>query len=72
MATTAHLVALKVLACDERRPQDEADLRSLLLGASDADIEGTAEALNLVTERGFDRGRDLAETLRTAVSRWKA
>jgi hypothetical protein len=43
-----------------------------LLGASDADIGGAAEALNLVTERGFDRGRNLAQSLDTVVSRWRA
>jgi predicted nucleotidyltransferase len=72
VATTAHLIALKVLACDEKRPQDEADLRSLLLDASDADIAGAEQALNLVTERGFDRGRDLAAALEAAISRWQS
>lgn len=71
VATTAHLIALKVLSCDERRPQDEADLRSLLLEASDAEIEEAEEALNLVTERGFNRDRNLAEALDRVVSRWR-
>lgn len=71
VATTAHLIALKVLACDEDRPQDAVDLRSLLLDASEADIAGAEQALSLVTERRFDRGRNLAEALEAAVSRWR-
>ena len=71
VATSAHLIALKILASDESRPQDEADLRSLLSGASDVEIEEAATALELVAERGFDRGRDLESALRAAVSRWR-
>jgi hypothetical protein len=71
VASTGHLIALKVLACDENRPQDEADLRSLLRDASEADIVDAGQALELVADRGFDRGRDLAGVLEAAISRWR-
>jgi len=71
VARTGHLIALKILACADNRPQDEVDLRSLLLDSSDADITEAGDALKLVTERGFDRGRNLTETLKTAVTRWR-
>lgn len=71
VARASHLIALKILASAEDRPQDEVDLRSLLLVASDADIVEAGTALRLVTERGFARDRDLAEALQTAVTRWR-
>ncbi len=55
-----HLIALKVLARDdERRPQDYVDLVALRAKADDATWELARRALTLVTERGFNRGRDL-------------
>jgi predicted nucleotidyltransferase len=70
VASLGHLIALKVLSHDEGRPQDAIDLRALLLVASDTDIADAREALNLVTERGFERGRNLAKALGSAVARW--
>ena len=72
VATTGHLIALKVLSSDENRPQDEADLRALLRDASDADIANAGQALELVADRGFDRGRDLAGVLEAKISLWRA
>jgi predicted nucleotidyltransferase len=60
VATTAHLVALKVLARDDlNRPQDAGDLRALLRVASNDDIARARTALASIEERGFQRGRDL-------------
>jgi len=65
VATTGHLIALKILSRDdEQRPQDLVDVRSLLKRATPADLEGTKLALALITSRGYNRGRDLAEELR--------
>ncbi len=71
VAATGHLVALKILACDDNRPQDEIDLHSLLQIASDEDIIEASDALKLITERGFDRGRDLEEALKAAATHWR-
>lgn len=71
VATAGHLIALKILACDEDRPQDEVDLHSLLTIASETDISEARDALQLIADRGFGRGRDLANSLEAAVSRWR-
>jgi hypothetical protein len=56
VASLAHLMALKVLAS---RPQDLADIATMLRFASTADIQQAREALELIERRGFDRGKDL-------------
>lgn len=64
IATTGHLIALKLLARDDQvRPQDLADLRALRSAATAADFVIAREAVSLITERGFNRGRDLSAAL---------
>lgn len=64
VAKTAHLIAMKLLARDDdRRPQDRSDLRVLIEAASDEDIEDARTAIELISARGFHRGRDLAAEL---------
>lgn len=72
VATTGHLIALKILSRDDvKRPQDAVDLRALLTVASDIELERARLALNLITARGYHRGRDLAMQMNTLVrSRW--
>lgn len=70
VATTAHLIALKVLARDDvARPQDIADLRALLRGASDTDVDRARAALTLIAQRGYNRGRDLQAELEKLLRR---
>ena len=71
VATLPHLIALKVLARDDDRPQDDVDLRSLMILATGAHLEEARAALKLVDERGFGRRRDLQAALDTAASRWR-
>lgn len=60
VARTGHLIALKVLARDdEHRPQDLFDLRVLIDVADEHEIELARKAVALITERGFNRERDL-------------
>lgn len=60
VATTADLIALKVLARDDRtRPQDFDDLRALLAVSSASDRRKVAKLLELIRARGFGRGRKL-------------
>ncbi len=60
LATIGFLMALKLLARDDRRrPQDADDLRKLLEVATDADKLACVEALKLICQRGYHRGRDL-------------
>lgn len=68
IATVAHLIAMKVLARDDRRrPQDRVDLAALLRVATPADLAAARDALALVTRRGFSRGRDLDAGLSRAI-----
>jgi len=62
VARRPHLIALKVLSRNDRdRPQDLDDLRALLAGASEVDIEQARAALALIESRGFHRGRALVD-----------
>ena len=66
VARTSHLLAMKLLARDDReRPQDLDDLRALLAISSPAELRRVPAALDLITSRGFSRGRDLR-------ARWRA
>jgi len=69
VASTGHLIALKLLARDDvTRPQDLADLRGLIEAATPADIKGVRDAVDLITERGFNRDRDLPGSLNALLS----
>jgi predicted nucleotidyltransferase len=70
IATTGHLIALKLLARDDRRrPQDFDDLLALLREASPEDLEQARAILQLIRERGFHRDKqDLAEQLDQLLS----
>jgi predicted nucleotidyltransferase len=67
VATVAHLIAMKVLARDDRnRPQDRVDLAGLFRKATNDDIAKARMALELIHERGYGRGRPLLDELREA------
>lgn len=62
VASIGHLIAMKVLARDDRRrPQDWDDLRALIGLASQADLDQARGALELITERGYARDRELID-----------
>jgi predicted nucleotidyltransferase len=62
VARVSDLMALKVLARDDRRrPQDLDDLRALLREAQEADIAATRRALQDIETRGYHRDRRLLE-----------
>ena len=66
VARLGHLLALKVLAADAvRRPQDQVDIVELLRRSTVADVEQARDALRLITERGFNRTKNLLEELAT-------
>ena len=69
VARSSHLIALKVLARDDRtRPQDRVDLAALLQRADAEELNQARQALALVTQRGFARGRDLTTALDSAIA----
>jgi predicted nucleotidyltransferase len=64
VARTGHLIALKLLARDDRRrPQDHDDLRALRSGADESDWSLAAEAAVAIERAGASRGRDLMGAL---------
>lgn len=68
VATTGHLIALKVLARDDvRRPQDIVDLRALVKAASADELVRAKRALTLIWSRGYHRGRDLVRDFDTLI-----
>lgn len=66
VATLGHLIAMKLLARDDRnRPNDADDLRALAAVATPADWEQATGAVAQIEKRGFGRQRDLVSALRT-------
>lgn len=64
IARIGHLLALKILARDDRRrPQDWDDIRALLSEASPDDVDEARDALALIEQRGYQRERQLVEQL---------
>jgi len=64
VASVGHLIAMKLLARDDRsRPQDVADLRELLRVAGPAELEQARSAVAEIHRRGFNRNRDLIRAL---------
>lgn len=60
VARVGHLIAMKLLSRDDRRrPLDAADLRALLLEADPGELKRVESAITLITQRGFNRGRNL-------------
>jgi predicted nucleotidyltransferase len=60
VATRSHLIAMKLLARDDRsRPQDADDLAVLIRRASPEELNDVRGALGLIMNRGFNRRRNL-------------
>jgi hypothetical protein len=69
VATRAHLIALKILARDDRnRPQDFDDIRALLEDASNDDLSDARAALRQIEVRGYARGRSLVDSLDRVIA----
>ena len=63
VARTGHLIALKLLSVAPGRETDAADLRNLASVATEDDWNLASEAVKLIEERGFARGRQLSSEL---------
>ncbi|WP_437683990.1 nucleotidyl transferase AbiEii/AbiGii toxin family protein [Sorangium sp. So ce131] len=64
VARVGHLIALKVLARDDRRrPQDWDDIQALLKESTPTDLEEARSALQLIEERGYHRSKNLVQHL---------
>lgn len=67
VARTGHLLILKLLARDERRPQDWPDVTALAAALGPEELERARVGCRLVAERGYARGRDLAAELEATL-----
>ena len=65
VASTGHLIALKVLA---GRNQDLTDLESLIPGAPAADLDVARNAVKLIQARGFNREQDVVADLEKLIA----
>jgi predicted nucleotidyltransferase len=66
VASTGALIALKLLARDDRhRPNDADDLNRLAEVATDRDWLEASELVELIEQRGYHRDRDLVASLST-------
>jgi predicted nucleotidyltransferase len=60
VARASHLIAMKLLARDDRdRPQDRDDIHALLATIGAGERKRVNAAIALISKRGFARGRDL-------------
>ena len=72
VAQIGHLIALKVLSRnDDTRPQDIVDLRALIVEATPDDLEMARAALDLITERGYNRDKDLQADYAALLARFR-
>ena len=73
VARAGHLIALKVLARDDRtRPQDRVDLAALLRDVEAATLDEARAALALIERRGFARQRSLGVALEAALEEFRS
>ncbi len=69
VASRSALIALKVLSANlETRPQDVIDLGYLIRAASGDDIVKAYCLVDLITERKYNRNKDLRKELDTCVT----
>lgn len=69
VAQAGDLLALKVLARDDdRRPQDAADIKALCATLTEHDAARARQAVQLIAQRGFARGRSLELLLEEALT----
>lgn len=67
VARSGHLLALKVLSRSDARPQDAADILALLKVLDGPERSRAFDAVRLIVDRGFARGKDLAAELATLL-----
>ena len=72
VARAEELIALKVLALSDKRPQDGIDLDGLLRTNPSVALERVRELLDLVTARGFARSQDLRAKLEAVLVKMSA
>jgi len=72
VASAEDLLATKILSMGPRRRQDLDDAVRLMTSNPDLDLGRVREMLELIHDRGFDRGEDLAGKLRQVLDEAEA
>lgn len=72
VATTPCLIAIKVLSARESRMRDIVDLQSLFEVASSLEIAESRRLLDLITERGYNRSKDLQAELDKYIAQFQS
>ena len=72
VAIVPHLLAMKVLASRDTREHDVPDIARLLEVSTDDDILVARNALKLMTERGFNREKDLERDFDAYLARFRS
>ncbi|MGE0145181.1 MAG: nucleotidyl transferase AbiEii/AbiGii toxin family protein [Planctomycetota bacterium] len=68
VARLPHLIAMKVLAESDVREHDRSDLRALIAVATKREPGAAKNAVRLIEDRGFARGKKLEEVLEAFVN----
>lgn len=68
VAQREELLAMKILSMTDKRLQDRIDARALLAGSPPLDLERVHRRLRQISERGYDRGQDLAAKLAAVLA----
>lgn len=71
VALAPHLIAMKVLSNSPRRPQDLADIQSLILKSDEKMITEARHLVAMIVKRGFNDGRDLSAELDQHLLRFR-
>jgi len=71
VAQVGHLIALKILSVEEKRPQDVMDLQNLIQVSTTKDLNLAMKACALIQQRGFHRERDLIILLNEYKGRFR-
>lgn len=69
VATTGHLIAMKLLSRDDDRPQDDIDLKYLLAAAQVGDRQQARVAVDRIERLGANRGKAIRRELDALLSR---
>lgn len=68
VAQREELLAMKILSMTDKRLQDRIDARALVASPPPLNLERVRLRLRQISERGYDRGQDLAAKLATVLA----
>ena len=72
VAASGHLLAMKILSRVPERENDHPDVVRLCRSASEVERSRARDAVRLIADRGYDRGRDVVALLDEALAQFGA